>query len=214
MARSRIMDLGWITILFGLILLAVAGGAFYAGGKKFSRWFAPSVVATAQSALTGVQNRNELVVFAARVVVTSTGSTEEGALLPAKMTLIVPGRVLYGIDLNRLTDDDFRFDRANSRLLVRVPDVSIISVEPDIGAKEEYPEIGLRKLFGAEPELRKQAEQKIAEQMRREAEGEDLKAMARQSAQQQIKSLFEPALRAAGHNQVEIKVQVGPDQSM
>ncbi len=203
------MDIGWITLLFGLILLGVGGFAFYAGGKKFARWFAPSVVASAQSALTGVQNRNELVVFAARVVVTSTGSTEEGALLPAKMTLIVPGRVLYGVNLQRLTDEDYRFDRANSRLMIRVPDVEIISVEPDIGAKEEYPEIGLRKLIGAEPELRKQAEMKIAEQMRREAESEDLKLMARQSAAQQLKALFEPALRAAGHNSVDIQVQVG-----
>ncbi len=203
------MDIGWITLLFGLILLGVGGFAFYAGGKKFARWFAPGVVASAQSALTGVQNRNELVVFAARVVVTSTGSTEEGALLPAKMTLIVPGRVLYGVNLQRLTDEDYRFDRANSRLMIRVPEVEIISVEPDIGAKEEYPEIGLRKLIGAEPELRKQAEMKIAEQMRREAESEDLKLMARQSAAQQLKALFEPALRAAGHNSVDIQVQVG-----
>jgi hypothetical protein len=208
------MDLGWLTILFGLTLVAATGLAFYTGGKKFSRWFAPSVVASAQSALTGVQNRNELVVFAARVVVTSTGSTEDGALLPAKMTLIVPGRVLYGVDLSRLTDDDFRFDRANSRLMVRVPDVSIISVEPDIGAKEEYPEIGLRKLIGAEPALRKQAELKIAEQMRREAESEDLKKMARQSAAQQMESLFEPALRAAGHNKVDVQIQVGPQEQM
>jgi hypothetical protein len=214
MARSKIMDLGWITILFGLILLGVGGFAFYAGGKKFSRWFAPSVVASAQSALTGVQNRNELVVFAARVVVTSTGTTEAGAFLPAKMTLIVPGRVLYGVDLSRLTDDDFRFDRANSRLVIRVPDVSILSVEPDIAAKEEYPEIGLRKLFGAEPELRKQAETKIAEQMRREAEGEDLLKMARQSAEIQIQNLFEPALRAAGHNRVDVVVSVGPDKTI
>ncbi len=204
------MDIGWVTLLFGLVLIAVAGFAFYTGGKKFSRWFAPSVVASAQSALTGVQNRNELVVFAAHVVVTSTGATEEGALLPAKMTIIVPGRVLYGVDLSRMTDADFRFDRANSKLIVQVPDVTIISVEPDIGAKEEFPEIGLRKLIGAEPELRKQAEIKIAEQMRREAESEDLKKMARQSAAQQMESLFEPALRAAGHNMVDVQIQVGP----
>jgi Protein of unknown function (DUF4230) len=214
MAAGRRMDIGWVTLLFGLMLLAVGGFAFYTGGKKFSRWFAPGVVASAQSALTGVQNRNELVVFAAHVVVTSTGATEEGALLPAKMTLIVPGRVLYGVNLSGLTDNDFRFDRANGRLMVRVPDVSIISVEPDIGAKEEFPEIGLRKLIGAEPELRKQAEIKIAEQMRREAESEDLKKLARQSAVQQLEGLFEPALRAAGHNRVEVQIQVGPDQQM
>jgi Protein of unknown function (DUF4230) len=207
------MDLSAFVILVGLALIGAVAFGFFVGGKKFSRWFAPDVVATAQSALIGVEEKSQLVVFAARVVVTATGNTEQGALFPSKMTLIVPGRVLYGIDLSRISDDDFRYDRANSRLQITVPDVEIISVEPDLTSKEEFPEIGIRKFFGAEPELRKQAEAKIAEQMRREAESPDLAKLARHSAAQQIESLFAPALRAAGHNKVDIDVIVGTKQN-
>ncbi len=203
------MDGSWFVILIALALAGALAMGVFIGGKKLTRWFAPSVISTAQSALTGIEQKNQLVVFAARVVVTATGNTEQGALFPSKMTLVVPGRVLYGIDLSRISDDDFHFNRAESALQIRVPDVEIISVEPDLTSKEEFPEIGIRKLLGVEPELRKQAEAKIAEQMRREAESPDLLSLARQSAAQQIEGLFAPALRAAGHNRVEIKVAVG-----
>ncbi len=205
------MDASWFVVLIGLTLVGALAFGLFSGGQRLARMFRPDIVATARSALTGVEQKNQLVVFAARVVVTATGNTEEGALFPSKMTLIVPGRVLYGVDLSRITDDDFRYDRASSALRIHVPDISIISVEPDLTSKEEFPEIGIRKFLGTEGDLRKQAEAKIAEQMRREAESPDLAKLARASAAQQIQSLFAPALRAAGHNRVDIVVTVGPD---
>jgi hypothetical protein len=177
---------------------------FYVQNQKAQR---PDVTAIATSTVQSLSPENKLIVFSASLTVMATGKTKADAFLQQKMVLVQPALVHYGVDLSKLT---LRHDAPSKRLIVMVPDVSIVARDIDPARKEEVSDSGMiAKLNGTEAALRKEAEAQISPEILKQANTETILNLARESAKRQLRSVIGGALAATGQ-QIDVVVQVGP----
>jgi Protein of unknown function (DUF4230) len=167
------------------------------------------IALSARTMLQSVEKQNALVSFAAQVVVVSTAQTPDTAWLGGKLTLIVPGTVRYGVDLSTLDAQAVSFDRATKQLTVRIKDVDVLSVEPDLTRLQEFNDITIGKLTQADVSLRNQAQTRIPALMRAQAQTPALTSLARNAARAQLRALLETTLQVTDPA-IRVDVQVGP----
>jgi Zinc-binding dehydrogenase/Protein of unknown function (DUF4230) len=119
---------GFLTLVS---LLAAVLLLFYVQNQKARQ---PDVTAIAMSTVQSLSPENKLIVFSASLTVMTTGKTRADAFLQQKTILVQPALVHYGVDLSKLT---LRHDVQSKRLIVMVPDVSIVARDIDPARKEE-----------------------------------------------------------------------------
>ncbi len=151
-----------------------------------------------RGALSSLQAHGRLVTATGDHIAVAT-STERRLGLSARKTLIVPGRVRYGVDLARLRPSDLHWDPATLTLDVRLPPLEISGPDVDLAGVQEYSEGGLlMALTDAERELDQANIRSAQDQLMRQARERTPMHLARQSAMRLVASSFALPLRAAG----------------
>jgi hypothetical protein len=170
----------------------------------------PDVAVTTTSALQALKAENTLIVFSASIIVMATGQTSPNALINQKLVLVQPVLVHYGVNLSTLQPQQMTYDAATQRLLISLPDVTVVARDIDPARQEEVSNSGMiGKLSGTEDTLRKAAEAKLTPEIMRQASNETILQLARDSARRQVRHIISAALRSTGAP-IEVIVQVGP----
>ena len=201
MDRDRIRT----PLLIGAVVIALLLGLALGGAGLVDRLFGgpdPKVIAT--SSLESMRAQNRLSVFVARYVsVTSAKQSQLG--LTTERTLILPGDVRYELDLSKLSEDDVKWDKGSSTLLVRLPDVEIAGPDVDLAHAREYGSGGLLATFtNAEQSLDQANRAKAVADLRSQARGEVPMRLAREAARQAVERSFAMPLKAAGFNEAKV----------
>ncbi len=201
MDRDRIRT----PLLIGAVVIALLLGLALGGAGLVDRLFGgpdPKVIAT--SSLESMRAQNRLSVFVARYVsVTSAKQSQLG--LTTERTLILPGDVRYELDLSKLSEDDVKWDKGSSTLLVRLPDVEIAGPDVDLAHAREYGSGGLLATFtNAEQSLDKANRAKAVADLRSQARGEVPMRLAREAARQAVERSFAMPLKAAGFKDAKV----------
>ncbi len=201
MDRDRIRT----PLLIGAVVIALLLGLALGGAGLVDRLFGgpdPKVIAT--SSLESMRAQNRLSVFVARYVsVTSAKQSQLG--LTTERTLILPGDVRYELDLSKLSEDDVKWDKGSSTLLVRLPDVEIAGPDVDLAHAREYGSGGLLATFtNAEQSLDQANRAKAVADLRSQARGEVPMRLAREAARQAVERSFAMPLKAAGFKDAKV----------
>ena len=201
MDRDRIR----LPLLIGAVVIALLLGLALGGAGLFDRIFGgpdPKVIAT--SSLESMRAQNRLSVVVARYV--SVTSAKESRLgLSTERTLILPGDVRYELDLSKLTENDVKWDKGSSTLLVRLPDVEIAGPDVDLAQAREYGENGvLSAVTNADEALDRNNRARAVADLRKQAGAAVPMRLAREAGRQAVERSFALPLQAAGFDNAKV----------
>ncbi|MEC7119559.1 MAG: DUF4230 domain-containing protein [Pseudomonadota bacterium] len=153
----------------------------------------PITVLTREGVLQRIQHLNNLetVAFHVETVVTSTkqGSWYRLWQDQQRGLFIASGRVVAGLNLNRLTADQVQVSADGKMIHIDLPPVEMLSISLD---KTEIYDLntGLMGLMKIDPELLTQAQQAARVQIGQSACQSGVLRMANENAQKQVQALF------------------------
>ena len=201
MDRDRIR----LPLLIGAVVIALLLGLALGGAGLLGGLFGgPDAKSIATSSLESMRAQNKLDVFVARYVSVTT-ARESRLGFSTERTLILPGDVRYVLDLSKLQQDDVKWDKGSSTLLVRLPDVEIAGPDVDLAHAREYGSGGLLATFtNAEQSLDQANRAKAVADLRSQARGEVPMRLAREAARQAVERSFAMPLKAAGFNEAKV----------
>lgn len=128
-----------------------------------------------------------------------------------RSTVRVPGRVSYGFDVRQLRPEDIRVLEDGS-VEIRLPELSVYSVEPDLSRIEVQTEAGWRWL---EPDAEQRQERRAMagaqESLRSQAEAHlSSSVQPRVHTAQAVEVLLRPVLQAAKVPDPQFRFRIGP----
>ena len=182
---------------------AIAVSALFAGALLSSLLRAPTEPpapnpqAIAATALLSVQEQGRITPYAARFV--AIVSARSGGLIDAERTLIVPGDVVYEIDLARLSRERLAWDATTSTLTLTLPPLDVTGPRIDWAQARVRGDGGiLVALAGGESEMDAANRQRAQTDLLRQAREEPPLRIARDAAMRLVARSFAMPLRAAG----------------
>lgn len=199
----------WIGLIAaGLAVLAVVLG--FALVSRLEKGPDPETIAA--TSLEAMQAQNRLVTFSARFVSVVTSKQRRLGLFETSRTLILPGTVRYGIDLDRLRTDDLAWDEGARTLTIDLPPVTLTGPEVDLAAAREYGEGGiLAAVTDAEDVLDDVNRERAVLDLKKQAQGAVPMGLAREAAREAVTRNFALPLRAAGIDDVTVVARFADD---
>ncbi|MDP8995116.1 MAG: DUF4230 domain-containing protein [Pseudomonadota bacterium] len=158
----------------------------------------PDPRAIADAALVSLREQGRITVVAARYVAVASAS-ESRLGLEARKTLILPGRVGYGLDLARLRREHMSWDEATRTLSIQLPPLEISGPDIEMEEARETAEGGLMMvLTGVEQTLDERNRREAQQDLLRQARQPQVLQAAREVALRTVARGFALPLRAAG----------------
>jgi hypothetical protein len=193
----KMLALRWAPgLLAGLVLGALLAFLLLPGGAV--RPVDPDPRRIADAALLSIREQGRLTSFDARYVAVVTAS-QTSLGFEARKTLILPARVRYSIDLQRLRRENLSWDAATRTLSISLPPLEISGPQIDLEQAREYSEGGvLMALTGGEADLDEENRRRAHEELLRQARAPVPMGAAREAAMRIVARGFAVPLRAAG----------------
>ena len=135
----------------------------------------------------------------------------------AQAVVRVPGRVSYGFDVGTLRPEAIQVEEKTGRVMVRLPELAVHSVEPFLGALEiKTASTSWMRLFGdAESDARQQALASVQDVFRTQARQHlNDAAQPRINTAEALRTMLTPALVAAGVPNPQVQFRIGPERVM
>jgi hypothetical protein len=187
-----------VLILAPLALALLVGAGLWLLLRPAAAGMGADPRAVADRALLSVRDEGRLVSFEGRFVAVVTAS-ETRLGLRARKTLIMPGTVRYGVDLNRLDRRSLAWDDATQTLTVTLPSLEITGPVIDMNQVQEYSEGGLVMALTDAGRTLDQANHRSAQdELMRQARARTPTQAARNAAMRIVARSFAMPLRSAG----------------
>jgi hypothetical protein len=188
--------------LLALISIAVAALASYAfiSGKGVYDYFTPQakVVETASTTLLKMDRESQLVTTRAYVqaVVRQRDAQWYGN---AEIIRIVPATIHYAVNLAEIDRERLEYDEQSRTLHVPLPDVNILSIDPDLTKAETIRNVDLLRSEGLTGNVLEDATEKMVRPTLEElGKSPDIIRSAKDQAVMSVRQLLESALDAVG----------------
>lgn len=205
-----------LLLLFAAAVVLVAVGVIAGVGLRWQKFTAEEAHTAVMTTLQSENAESILVTGAIQVAVTTVSSNTR-YLLPGMVTLDlgtteatarVPGTVRYGIDVAQLDESRFRWD--GSVLYLSIPEIRVVSVEPDLDSLELETRVGwARTHAGSGAQVTREAVGKITAALREQGERHVNEALQpRVNTARAMIDVVERALASAGIVATDVRIEV------
>lgn len=197
----------WKTMAFVSLGIALAMGWLLFSNKGLYDFIRPqgNVVETARTALLRVERENSLVTTKAYVQAVVRKRSEEW-YGNAEVIRIVPATIHYAVNLNEIDRNKIQYDAQTRSLSVQLPEVKILSIDPDMARAEIIRNLDLLRSEGVTGnQLEAETEKMIRPTLEELGKSSAIMNTAKEQATTSVKQLLESALNATGQ-----QVQVHP----
>jgi hypothetical protein len=191
--------------LLSLVVAAVASYAFISG-KGISDIFAPQgkVIQTASTTLLRMERESQLVTTRAFVQAV-VRQRDEQIYGDAEIIRIVPATIHYAVNLAELDREKLEYDEASRTLYVPLPDVRILSIDPDLEKSEIIRKLDLLRSENLTGNPLEDATEKMVRPALEElGKKPEIIKTAKDQAVMSIRLLLESSLEAVGSD-VKVK---------
>ena len=194
--------------LVALISVAVAVLASYAfiSGKGVYDYFTPQakVVETATTTLLKIERESQLVTTRAYVQAV-VRQRDEQWYGNAEIIRIVPATIHYSVNLAEIDREKLEYDEQSRTLHVPLPEVKILSIDPDLTKAETIRNVDLLRTEGLTGNVLEDATEKLVRPKLEEiGKSPDIVKSAKDQAVMSVRQLLESALDAVG---LDVKVK-------
>jgi len=185
--------------LFVTVIIMIITVMLYTGrNARDLLWPEERVVRTARVALQRFERESSLVTAKAYVQVVVRQSSEQW-YGDADVIRIVPATILYAVNLKDIDQSRMEYDEEKQLLRVPLPDVKIISIDPDMTRAETIRRMDLlRSEGGIGNELEDATEKMIRPKVEEAGNSPEVIKIAKEQAITSIRQLLESALGAVG----------------
>ncbi|MGH9832324.1 MAG: DUF4230 domain-containing protein [Blastocatellia bacterium] len=188
--------------LLALISVAVAALASYAfiSGKGVYDYFTPQakVVQTATTTLLKMDRESQLVTTRAYVQAV-VKQRDEQWYGNAEIVRIVPATIHYAVNLAEIDREKLEYDEQSRTLHVPLPDVKILSIDPDLTKAETIRNVDMLRSEGLTGNVLEDATEKMVRPTLEElGKSPDIIKSAKDQAVMSVRQLLESALDAVG----------------
>ncbi len=196
----------WKVIALLSLALALAASYAFMSGKGVYDFFSPkaTVVQTANTTLLKVKRDSQLVTTRAFVQAV-VRQRDEQWYGNAEIIRIVPATIHYAVNLAEIDRNQLEFDEASRTLHVPLPDVKILSIDPDLAKAEVIRNLDLLRSEGLSGNvLEDTTEKKVRPTLEEMGKSPEIIRTAKDQAVISVRQLLESALEAAG---TDVKVK-------
>jgi Protein of unknown function (DUF4230) len=117
----------------------------------------------------------------------------------AEVVRIVPAKIHYAVNLAEIDRSRLEYEKAAQLLWVPLPDVKILSIDPDLEKAELIKSLGaFRTETGIGNELEQATEKMVRPTLDRMGKSPDIMKFAKDQAVHSVRQILESALEAAG----------------
>ena len=192
----KLIAVGSLTVTLAVLIL---GGMIYTRkgiGDVF--WPEEKIVSTARSTLLRVERSNNLVATRAYVQAVIRQRNEQW-YGNAEVIRIVPATINYAINLNEIDSSRLEFDDQKRVLRVPLPEVKILSIDPDLAKAEIIRNLDfLRSESMTGNLLEETTEKMIRPEIEKLGQSPELLKTAKDQAIASVRQLLETALGSVG----------------
>jgi len=190
----------WKVIAVISVGVAVLASYAFMTGKGVYDVFAPQgrIVQTATTTLVKMERENQLVTTRAFVQAV-VRQRDEQWYGNAEVVRIVPATIHYAVNLGELDRDKIEYDAQSRTLWVPLPDVKILSIDPDLQKAEIIRNLDvLRSEGGTGNALEETTEKMVRPALEELGKSPEITRTAKDQAVVSVRQLLESALDAAG----------------
>ncbi len=131
-------------------------------------------------------------------------------------TVRAPGRATYGFDVRRLRPEHVRLE-GDTLVVVTIPALEVLSVEPDLGRLDVQTDVGWARLESSSGKRMERAalarlNSAMRQQARAHVAGPALEP--RRNTARAIRAMLGPAFALTGHGDLQFAFQLAPDLVM
>ena len=192
----KLMALASLAVTIAVLILAAALYTRKGLGDLF--WPEEKIVRTARSTLLRVERANHLVTTRAYVQAVVRQRSEEW-YGNAEVIRIVPATINYAVNLNEIDAAKLEFDDQKRVLRVPLPDVKILSIEPDLAKAETIRNLDfLRTESMTGNPLEEATEKMIRPEIEKLGQSPELLKTAKDQAIASVRQLLETTLSSVG----------------
>jgi len=201
--RPTMSEKFWKLIALASFVVAIA--ALILAGMLYTRkgigdlfWPEEKIVKTARSTLLRVERDNNLVTTRAYVQAVVRQRSEEW-YGNAEVIRIVPATIHYAINLNEIDQGRMSYDDQKHVLRVPLPDVKILSIDPDLTKAEIIRNLDfLRSESMTGNQLEETTEKMVRPEIEKLGQSPEIIKTAKDQAIASVRQLLESALGAVG----------------
>jgi hypothetical protein len=190
----------WKVVAVISIGVAVLASYAFMTGKGVYDVFAPQgrVVQTATTTLLKMDRENQLVTTRAFVQAV-VRQRDEQWYGDAEVIRIVPATIHYAVNLAEIERDKIEYDAQSKTLWVPLPDVKILSIDPDLTKAETIRNLDALRTEGLTGNVLEEATEKMVRPTLEElGKSPEIIKTAKDQAIVSVRQLLEPALDAVG----------------
>jgi hypothetical protein len=192
----KLIAVGSLTVTFAVLILGAMIYTRKGLGDVF--WPEEKIVSTARSTLLRVERTNNLVTTRAYVQAVVRQRNEQW-YGNAEVIRIVPATINYAVNLNEIDSGRLEFDEQKRVLRVPLPDVKILSIDPDLAKAETIRNLDfLRSESLTGNQLEETTEKMIRPEIEKMGQSPELLKTARDQAIASVRQLLETALGSVG----------------
>lgn len=206
------LDLRTLIAVLVLVSFGLAIGLFYSwNGMSVTEEEVQSAVITT---LQQDEGQSFLVTGRLGLTATSTVSSEK-TLMPevlglslgtTQATVRLPGRVSYGFSLREIEAEEITVE--GDTVTIRIPELQVQSVEPDLEAMQVQTEVGWARLYRSSGRRAEREAMRAASRVIREEATEYLATAAkpRENTEEAVRRMLRPTLEALGLEEPHVRV--------
>lgn len=190
----------WKAIAVLSVIIALIASYAFMTGKGVYDFFAPGgkVIHNASTALLKIDRESQLVTTRAYVQAVVRVRDEQW-YGNAEVIRIVPATIHYAVNLTEINREKLEYDRETKTLWVPLPDVKILSIDPDMQKAETIRSLDLLRTERQTGNPLEDKTEKMARPVLEElGKSPDIIRIAKDQAVISVRQLLEPALNASG----------------
>lgn len=192
----KLIAVGSLTVTVAVLILGAMLYTRKGLGDVF--WPEEKIVSTARSTLLRVERSNHLVTTRAYVQAVIRQRNEQW-YGNAEVIRIVPATINYAVNLNEIDTGRLEFDDQKRVLRVPLPDVKILSIDPDLAKAETIRNLDfLRSESLTGNQLEETTEKMIRPEIEKLGQSPELLKTAKDQAIASVRQLLESALGTVG----------------
>jgi hypothetical protein len=192
----KLTAVGSMTVTVAVLILGAMLYTRKGLGDVF--WPEEKIVSTARSTLLRVERSNNLVTTRAYVQAVVRQRNEQW-YGNAEVIRIVPATINYAVNLNEIDSSKLEFDEQKRVLRVPLPDVKILSIDPDLAKAETIRNLDfLRTESMTGNQLEETTEKMIRPEIEKMGQSPELLKTAKDQAIASVRQLLETALGSVG----------------
>lgn len=130
-----------------------------------------------------------------------------------RATVRAPGQATYGFDVRQLRPEHIQLE-GDSVVVVTIPPLEVLSVEPDLSRLDVQTQVGWARLQASSGErMEREALARLVPALRRQADAylDSAALQPRANTAEALETLLRPAFAALGHDALTFRFQLTPE---